>query len=209
MPLRRRKPPVLAELSGDRPEGHFALRGPDLEAFGGVLKELTGARTVLTTGTRADGREVSMGLAATAAAAGRRTALLECDLLEPGLADAVGLARAPGLYEYLRGKAEAEQVLNPVALAGPGSDGAMDPLVCVVAGRPSIDGARLLASDAFLRALRGLRAAYELVVIGGPPVRDELSLRAVLPLADASLACLGPKDSRSLPVSVSGLVIRR
>lgn len=209
MRLRRGKPPVLAELSGDRPDGHVALRGRDLKAFDGLLKELGGARTVLTTGTRTDGREVAMGLATTAAAAGKRTALLECDLVDPGLADAVGLARAPGLHEYLRGKAEAEQVLSPVALAGPGSAGAREPLVCVVAGRPSIDGARLLASDAFFDALAGIRAAYELVVIGGPPLRDELSLRAVLPLADASLACLGPKDSRSLPVSVSGLVIRR
>lgn len=209
MRLPRRKPPVLAELSGGRPDGRVALRGADLEAYNGLLGKLNGQRTLLTTGMRDDGKEVAMGLAATAAAAGRRTALLECDLLEPGLADAVGLARAPGLYEYLRGKATAEQVLSPVALAGPGSAEAREPLVCVVAGRPSIDGPRLLASDAFLRALRGLRAAYELVVVSGPPLRDELSLRAVLPLADASLGCLGATDSRSLPVSVSGLVIRR
>lgn len=208
MRLPRRKPPVLATLSGERPEGRVALRRSELEAFDGLLEELGDAHTVLTTGTRADGREVAVGLAATAAAAGRRTALLECDLLEPGLADAVGLARAPGLYEYLRGKVDAGQVLKPVALAGPGSAGAREPLVCVVAGRASIDGARLLASDAFLSALVGIRSSYELVVISGPPVRDEYSLRAVLPLADASLACLGPKDSRSLPVSVSGLVIR-
>ncbi len=209
MRMRRRKPPVLAELSGDRPEGHVALRGVDLKAFGDLLSGLDGPRTVLTTGTRTDGREVAMGLAAAAAAAGKRTALLECDLVEPGLADAVGLARAPGLHEYLRGKVETPAILNPVALAGPGSAEAREPLVCVVAGRPSADGPRLLASDAFFNALAGIRAAYELVVIGGPPVRDELSLRAVLPLAEASLACLGPEDSRSLPVSVSGLVIRR
>jgi protein-tyrosine kinase len=209
MRLPRRKPPVLAELSGDRPEGPVALRRRDLEAFGHLLDELRGSRTVLMTGTRTDGREVAVGLAAAAAAAGTRTALLECDLVEPGLASTLGLAHAPGLHEYLQGKVEAPGILKPVVLAGPGSAQAADPLACVVAGRPSADGPRLLASDAFAEALLGLRSAYELIVIDGPPLRDEHSLRALLSLADATIACLGPSEPRSLPIAVSGLVIRR
>jgi hypothetical protein len=78
----------------------------------------------------------------------------------------------------------------------------------VVAGRPSADGARLLASDTFALALAGLRRAYDLVVIDGPPLRDEHSLIALLAQVDSTIACLGPADPRSLPVSVSGLVIQ-
>jgi len=184
------------------------LRRSDLEAFEVLLQELIGVRVVLLTGSGASRREAAVGLAAAAVAGGRRTALLECDLVEPWLADALGLANAPGLNEYLRGAVEAEDVLKPVVLAGPGSVAASEPLVCVVAGRPSVEGPRLLASAALSRVLAGLRAAYELVVIAGPPLKDEHSLRALLALADSTIACLSPSESRSLPISVSGLVIQ-
>ena len=184
------------------------LRRGDLEAFGGLLEELGGARTVLLTGVSEVRREASAGLAAAAAASGTRTALLECDLLEPGLADSLGLSNAPGLREFLRGTVAAEDILKPVVLAGPGSAEATEPLVCVVAGRPSAEGPRLLASEAFARALAGLRAAYELVVVAGPPLRDEESLEHLLRLADSTIACLGASESRNLPISVSGLVIQ-
>jgi Mrp family chromosome partitioning ATPase len=201
---------VLAEIparsSPDLRTG--TLRRSDLEAFGGLLAELRGRSMVLMTGTRAARREVAVGLATAAAAAGTRTALVECDLGEPWLAGALGLANAPGLNEHLRGTAEAKEILAPVVLAGPGSAKATEALVCVVAGRPSADGSRLLASGALTRALDGLRAAYELVVIDGPPLRDEHSLRALLALADATLACLGPSEPQSLPISASGLVIQ-
>jgi Mrp family chromosome partitioning ATPase len=201
---------VLAEIPARTSPGLRAgtLRRGDLEVFGGLLKGLGDARTVLITGAGSGRGETAAGLAATAAAAGTRTALLECDLVEPALAEALGLAGAPGLHEYLRGTVEAEDVLKPVVLAGPGSAAASEPLVCVVAGRPSAEGPRLLASPAFARALGGLRGAYDLVVIDGPPLSDENSLRAVLPQVDSAIACIGPSESRSLPISVSGLVIQ-
>lgn len=185
------------------------LRRGDLEAFGKVLEKLRGARTMAITGEGPERREVAAGLAAAAAAAGTRTVLLECDLVEPGLADALGLASAPGLHEYLRGSADSEAILKPVVLAGPGSARAAEPLVCVVAGRPSAGGPRLLASDAFTQVLSGLRAAYDLVVIEAPPLRDEHSLRAVLSLADSTIACVSAAEKRpSLPVSIDGLVVQ-
>ena len=42
----------------------------------------------------------------------------------PRLADALGLAPAPGLHEYLRWEAEAPEILQPLVLAGPGLGGA-------------------------------------------------------------------------------------
>lgn len=184
------------------------LRRTDLEAYNRLRKGLLGNRTVLLTGTGPGRREAAAGLAAAAAAAGTRTALLECDLVEPWLADALGLANAPGLHEHLRGAAEVGEILKPVVLAGPGSADATDPLVCVVAGRPSADGPRLLASPAMAAAVDGLRAAYELVVILGPPLRDERSLAALLGLADATVACLDRSEPRDLPITVTGVAIQ-
>jgi Mrp family chromosome partitioning ATPase len=184
------------------------LRRADLEAFDGLLHELGAARVVLLTGNGAARREVAVGLATAAVAAGRRTALLECDLVEPWLADALDLAGAPGLHEHLRGTAAVEDVLRPVVLTGPGSARAAEPLVCIVAGRPTAEGPRLLATALLTQALSGLRAAYELVVIAGPPLEDEHSLRAMFGRVDSTIACLSPSEPRSLPISVSGLVIQ-
>lgn len=201
---------VLAEIP-PRPFPELragTLRRCDLEAFGELRQELNGVRCALLTGAGESRRGAAVGLAAATAAAGTRTALLECDLLDPWLADALGLANAPGLHEYLRGRAEAEDVLKPVALAGPSSAEATDPLVCIVAGRATAAGPQLLTSDALTRALAGLRAAYELVVIDGPRIRDELSLRPLLALADATIACFGSSEPRDVPISVKGLVIQ-
>jgi Mrp family chromosome partitioning ATPase len=201
---------VLAEIpSRSSPELRAGtLRRGDLALFGGLLEGLRGCRVLLMTGSTPARRETAAGLAAAAAAAGTRTALLECDLADPGLADALGLSNAPGLHEHLRGGAGVGEILKPIVVAGPGSVAASEPLVCVVAGRPTADGARLLGSDAFAAALSGLRASYELVVIDGPPLGNEHSLRALLAQVDATIACLGPADPRDLPVSVTGLVIQ-
>lgn len=203
---------VLAEIPArdERELRAGALRRGDLEAYGGLLETLGGMRCILATGNDpAIARTVAVGLAATAAARGGRVALVECGLAEPGLGEALGLATTPGLHEHLRGRAAAEEILKPVVLAGPGSADASEPLVCVVAGRPSGDGAHLLSSEDFARALAGLCDTYELVVLDGPPLRDENSLRPVLSLADATIACLGSEESRSLPISVSGVAIQR
>jgi Mrp family chromosome partitioning ATPase len=203
---------VLAEIparsSPDLRTG--TLRRGDLDAYGGLLEKLGEARSVLITGdVRPARRSVAAGLATAAAAAGTRTMLLECDLAEPGLADALGLANAPGLHEYLRGTAESEAILKPVILAGPGSAGATEPLVCAVAGRPAEDGWALLASDRFRQAIAGLGAAYELVVIDGPSLPDEYALSAVLGLVDSTLVCIGPGESRrKVPIPATGLVVQ-
>ncbi len=202
---------VLAEIpartSPDLRTG--TLRRGDLTVFGGLLEKLGGAHVVLMTGEAPGRRQAAAGLAAASAAAGTRTALLECDLANPGLADALGLAGAPGLHEYLRGSAEVGEILKPVVLAGPGSAAATDPLVCIVAGRPANDGWALLGSDEFSRAIEGLRAGYDLLVIDGPPPADDYALRSLLDLVDATLACVTAAEAkRKPPVPVTGLVVQ-
>jgi Mrp family chromosome partitioning ATPase len=194
------------------------LRRQELKAFGKIL-EGHGRGTLLVTGV-GDGRLVlSTGLAGAAAARGIRTALLECDLSAPALADALGLERAPGLREYLREEAEARRILQSLVLAGPASAGATRPLICVVAGEGG-DGAEPLDSDGFRHALAKLRNAYELVVLHGPPLGDESgALREAASGADAVLACVGPqlasgragrrlgKTLRRLPAASAGVVV--
>lgn len=185
------------------------LRRADLAVYGELLEELRPARSVLVTGDAPGRRGAAAGLAAAAAAAGTRTALLECELAEPGLAEALGLAVAPGLHEYLRGAADSAEILKPVALAGPGSAAASEPLVCVVAGRPAEDGATLLDSERFRHAVSGLESAYELLVIDGPPPARVAELFAAMAVAEVTLAWSERGMSPpSLPGPAAGLVVQ-
>jgi hypothetical protein len=202
---------VLAEIpaQADRAPRAGTLRRRDLEAFGALLARLGGRRSVLLVGDPGRRRAVAVGLATAAAAAGTRTALVECDLAEPNLAEALGLASAPGLNEYIRGEADADGILEPLVLAGPGAQAADGPLVCVVAGRPTPDATVLLGSERFRHAMAKLRNAYELVVIDGPPWSGPAALAAAAAEADATLACVGrgePPPRTDLPLA--GLIVQ-
>ncbi len=190
---RGRSLPLLAQLSGPAPEATraWSLRRGDLEALKGLLGELSEAKAVLVTGAE-DGRSaVAVGLATTATASGVRTALLECDLAEPSVAAAIGVAPEPGIHEYLRGDADAAEILQPLALAGPASRRADSPLVCVVAGARTDEGAELLDSESFSHAAEKLRHAYDLIVVAGPPLnRDSEMLAEVADVVDTTIAAV-------------------
>jgi Mrp family chromosome partitioning ATPase len=168
------------------------LRRSDLEAFGALLDKV-GEGPVLITGA-GDGRlAASTGLASASAAAGARTALVDCDLEEPTLAAALGLADEPGLHEYLRAEAKAPEILQPLVLAGPASEKATDPLICIVAGAPAEDDRVPIASPDFRHAVAKLRSGYDRVLLHGPPLGDESgALQAATAEAELVLACVGP-----------------
>jgi Mrp family chromosome partitioning ATPase len=168
------------------------LRRSDLQAYGSLLEKIGDGR-LLVTGA-GDGRlAVSTGLASAAAAAGSRTVVVDCDLEEPTLAGALGLADEPGLHEYLRAEAKAPEILQPLVLAGPASGKATDPLVCIAAGAPAPDGKVPIDSADFRHAVARLRSGYDLVVLHGPPLGDDTgALQAATAQADLVLACVGP-----------------
>jgi hypothetical protein len=185
----RRKLPVLAEISGPAPgeARAWSLRRADLAALAKLQGGLDDHRTVLVAGE--EGLAGAVALAGAAGSAGRRTALVECDLARPRVAVELGLSPGPGLHEYLRWEAVAAEILQPLVLAGPAARGATDPLVCVVAGRPAADAATLVKLESFRHALAKLRAAYELVVLIGPPLEVMPGTpEAVAAEADAALA---------------------
>jgi Mrp family chromosome partitioning ATPase len=185
----RRKLPVLAEIAGPA-SGEtraWSLRRADLNALAKPLGELEERRLVLVAGAEAS--VAALALASAAAASGRRTALLECDMAHPRLAADLGLAPVPGLHEYLRWEATAPQILQPLVLAGPASAAASGPLVCIVAGRPGSDPGTLFGLESFRHATAKLRGAYELtVVIAPPPGTAGGALEEVATGVDAVLA---------------------
>jgi MinD-like ATPase involved in chromosome partitioning or flagellar assembly len=133
--------------------------------------------------------------------------LVECDLAHPDLAGKLGLDPEPGFGEYLAHEAEAAEILQAVILAGPGAGLAAAPLVCIVAGSPTGLGPVLLSSESFGHAIEKMRAAYDVVVIDGPALKDPSSLLAAARGVDRVLAsCPRSQIPRRLRKLVDGLV---
>jgi Mrp family chromosome partitioning ATPase len=194
----RTRLPLLAKISGP-PEGAraWSLRRSDFEALEQPLLRLEGQRVLLVGGPRQAAPVAAIALAAAASARGQRTILVECDLAQPQLAAYVGLAATPGLHEYLRWEAEPADVLQPVALGGPAAAGASDPLACICGGRPASKTETLLGLQSFAHVVAKLRAAYELVLLSGPPLLEEPgSLAIAARQADAVVAGM-PKAAAS------------
>ncbi len=191
----RRKLPVLAEVSGFEPgeEQVWSLRAADFERLAALQERLAGTRCLLVAGAAGLGGPLAIALAGAAGAAGRRTALVECDLARPGMAAELGLEPAPGVHEYLRWEAQPGQVLQPLSLAGPEAGEGSEPVVFVAAGRPAADPATLLGLQSFRHMTAKLRSAYELVLlVGPPPGEDGTALASVAACADGVLAAVGP-----------------
>lgn len=217
---RRGKLSVLAEIAGpaSREGRAWSLRRADLEALSELKETLGEHRVVLVAGD--ENLAAATALAGALTAAGRRAALLECDLALPRLAASLGLSPAPGLHEYLRWEATAAEIVQPLALAGPAARGASGPLVCVVAGRRAADPATLIGLESFRHAIAKLRRAYELVVLVGPSFDSSYgSLTAVAAQADALVAAVSAGEIsgragrglraalRKLPVETAGAIV--
>jgi Mrp family chromosome partitioning ATPase len=206
---RRGKQPVLAEVerserSSSRPG---ALGRAELQAYTELATKLTKTGSVFVTGP-AKG-QVGLGLAAAATAEGRRVALLECDLAGPALAERLGLASGPGLHDYLLDEADAGEILQPLVLAGPAAGRATEPLTCIVAGEPEPKPVALLDSERCDHAIERLKRAYDLLLIDGPPLSEDVdALRALTEHTAVTIACGPARDlPKRMPVPVSGLVV--
>lgn len=206
---RRSKEPVLAEIpaSSSNSTRLGALGREQLQAYAELATKLGKTGSVFTTGPSKG--EVALGLAAAATAAGRRVALLECDLAGPALASKLGLAASPGLHEYLLDEAAASEILQPLVLAGPASGQATEPLACIVAGAPEPEPVALLDSERCDHAIERLRRAYDLLVIDGPPLsEDPDALRAITEHTAVTIACGERRQlPKQMPVSVTGLAL--
>ncbi|HEU5105865.1 MAG TPA: hypothetical protein VFU11_08475 [Solirubrobacterales bacterium] len=190
----RARIPVLAEIAGPADGRAWALRRQDYAALTQLLPSLAERRVVAVAGEGEATAVAALATAAAASASGRRTILVDCDLAQPRIAAHVGLAAAPGLHEYLRWEAEPQGILQPVALAGPATASATDPLICISGGRPASKAETLLGLQSFAHMVEKLRTAYELTLLLAPPVQSEASAAlAVATRADVTLAAL-PAD---------------
>jgi Mrp family chromosome partitioning ATPase/capsular polysaccharide biosynthesis protein len=206
--------PVLSRVSetalgyaGLVGNGQPPMREADFEPFRVLrmnLRALRGdppPRTIaVTSGLPEEGKStVSMALASAAAIAGQSVLLVECDLRRPSFARRLGIAREPGLTDYLLGVATPQQILRSVELAqptvvngaGPSPDApAAGVLTCIAAGRPVINAAELLVSARFGEFVESVTDAYELVVFDTSPLLSVVDPLELVPHMDALLFCV-------------------
>ena len=155
-------------------------------------------RTVLVTSSvAAEGKStVAACLAMASAASGKRTLLVECDLRRPVLADRFGLAKTPGLTDYLTGHADPEQIMQTVPAISPpsSSDGhgtsSTEQLVCIVAGTLPPHPAELLTSDAFQDFLGEVGEVYDVVILDSPPLLAVADSLELIPGVTGILMCV-------------------
>lgn len=167
-----------------------ALKSPD----GSVPRSV-----LVTSGLAQEGKStVSMSLASAAAIAGQSVLLVECDLRRPVFEKRLGIARSPGLSDYLTGAAEPKDILQTVKLASPwtaggAANGPVPPagsMIVISAGSQVANPAELLVGQRFHDFIAKVSRAYDLVIVDSSPLLSVVDPLEIAPNVDAVLACV-------------------
>ena len=197
--------PGLVSRNGAQPMGDA-----EFEAFRALrinlaaLKASDGSvpRSVLvTSGGSEEGKStVSASLASAAAIAGHSVLLVECDLRRPVFEKRLGVARSPGLSDYLLGDAQPREILQTVSLPWPSASGAnggegdgpsiAGSFVVISAGSPVDNPAELLAGNRFQDFLSKASRAYDFVIFDSSALLPVVDSLEIAPHVDAVLACV-------------------
>jgi capsular exopolysaccharide synthesis family protein len=160
---------ALEQMNGAYAEALRRLR--TTLALAGEAQNITAGRSVLVTSPLpGDGKSaVALGLATLAARGGARVLLIDADLRDPGLHEALGVPNERGLSDYLAGEADLAEVTEFHLAHG---------LYVIPAGTRLEDPSALLARPVARDLMAAASSGFDLVVIDSS---------AVLPAADALL----------------------
>jgi polysaccharide biosynthesis transport protein len=161
-----------------RRSGAHGLPPAEAEAFHALRANLLyfaadrGTRSVLVTSAEpGEGKTtIAWNLACAASSPDARVLLIEGDLRRPTLARSLGAGDAPGLTEFLEGKAALAEVVREVAVAsldhGPEKPRTVH---LILAGSSTPNPLDLIDSERMRDLLRTLPETYDLIVIDTPP----------------------------------------
>ena len=140
-----------------------------------------GAKVLMVTSTIAnEGKTtVAVNLATALAQRGRKTLLVDCDLRNPSVADAMEAQRQAGLADFLQGR---EKINDLVKNA---DDQAR--LFVIYGGQPVRHPEKLLASDTTRSFLMAARNTFDYVILDTPPCTMMADAAEVGALADCTL----------------------
>ncbi len=132
---------------------------------------------------------VLVNLAVTGALhAKRRTAIVDAQTRQPGVAQRLGIKPDMGLLDVIAGQAALEQTLVKTLLPS---------LFALPLAQPRTDVA--LTPEAAVWLLGRLRERFEVILIDGPTVVDTAALAAVAPCCDAMFLVAPQGEAKALP----------
>jgi capsular exopolysaccharide synthesis family protein len=162
----------------DRPQSAFteAIR----TILSGILPARDQGRSVLVASAQpSEGRtSIAVALARLAALSGRRVILIDCDVRRPGLHDAFGSERGPGVTDVLRGEVTLEEAIRRDTLS---------PLHYLTGGDFAPSAANLLYLPEMSGLLDRLRSEYDLLILDSPPSACVADAGFLAQMADETL----------------------
>lgn len=148
----------------------------------------TGRQIIAVTAARPDEGKTTLtiGLAIAAARSGEKILAIDCDVRQPSFETTFNLGGAPGLTDYLAGRARFAEIIH----IDPGSG-----LAIIPAGTIAFDALSLFMSDAMTQLMAELRSAFDLILLDVPPAFALAEARVLAHLADAALLCVRWHDT--------------
>ncbi len=190
----------LVHTMADAPQSQFseAVRatriGLELSNAGQVPKVI-----LITSSLPGEGKSATaMLLAASSAASGRRTVLVDCDLRHQSISGVFG-RKGQGLAELLRGEAEVADVVIDDALTG---------IRVIPAGSAVRNSADLLMSQRMHDLVAELRDSYDYVVMDASPLLPVIDALALAAMVDKILVVVEWGHTPRLSVSEAFKVLR-
>jgi succinoglycan biosynthesis transport protein ExoP len=125
---------------------------------------------------------IAINLAVSLADAGARVILVDADLRRPSIAEYLGIEGGVGLTTVLIGRAEVEDVVQPLGTTS---------LDLLPAGQIPPNPSELLGSTAMADLLERLSASYDMVLLDSPPLLPVTDAVVLSNLAGGALVVVG------------------
>ncbi len=188
-------PQIKPGLLGRMPVEEYAARKP-LSPFAESMRALRAglwlgqspAKAVAITAARpGEGKTITaISLGRSAAMNGEKVIVLDCDIRQPSFGRLMRADAAPGIIEYLTGRAKIDDIIRKDWITG------MD---FIPAGEGQINSLGLFMSDSMTKLLDELKKRYDLVLMDAPPALAMADARIIARMADATLLCVRWRDT--------------
>ncbi len=122
---------------------------------------------------------VAINAAISLSLTGDKVVLLEFDLRKPKISKPLGIARDPGLSNYLIGKSTQEEVVKPHAT--------IENLFVIPSGPIPPNPAELLSGPRLGELINSLKDTFDYIVIDSPPVAAVTDAKILANIADATI----------------------
>jgi len=155
--------------------------------------EIKGKSFLITSSFVQEGKTLNVvNLALSVAQTGDKVLLIEADLRKPLIHKNFGLAKEPGLTDYVLGNYDWEEVINNISdvmlgdfeldeiLRTPG----LDNLHILTAGTRPPNPTEILSSDRFREFLKEVRQQFDYIFIDAPPILPVADATEIAPLVD-------------------------